>query len=134
MKYGLLLALSSVLTISSYAQSARINGTVYDVETLEPLSGVVLVLEGTHIGAQSDERGTFQMWAPDSGSYTISTSMIGYERASKMVQMTPGARIELNIYLATLEFMAPQLPLARRGEDGERIFRVSKNRIELKRE
>ncbi len=107
---------------AAFSQSAQISGTVYDVETLQPLSGVVIVLEGTKIGAETNESGTFHLWAPDSGNFILSTSLVGYERTSRMLYMSPGVRIELSIYLASLEFVAPQLPIARRSE-GDWLFR-----------
>lgn len=95
---------------AAHGQSAQITGLIRDSETLQPVAGAVVVLEGTVYGAQTNEIGYYQMPAPDSGSFTLSTSMIGYERTAKTIRLAANAKVEVHFYIKTLEFTAPTLP------------------------
>lgn len=110
MKQLILLILAIFGWSSVYGQSAQITGLIRDSETLQPVTGAVVVLEGTIYGAVTNEAGYYHMQAPDSGSYTLSTSMIGYERTAKTIRLAANAKVEVHFYIKTLEFTAPTLP------------------------
>jgi len=110
MKHLFFLILSWFGTSLCYSQSAQISGLIRDSETLQPVAGAVVVLEGTVLGAQTDQLGFYYISAPDSGSYTLSTSMIGYERTAKSVHLAANTKVEVHFYIKTLEFGTPSLP------------------------
>ncbi len=110
MKHLFFLILCLIGTGIGHAQSALISGLIRDSETLQPVAGAVVVLEGTLLGAQTDELGYYRMSAPDSGSYTLSTSMIGYERTAKTIHLAANAKVEVHFYIKGLEFNVTSLP------------------------
>ena len=78
--YSLLLTFVSifVVSITSYAQSGRISGTIVDGETGDPLfSASVLVVE-TSSGAVADFDGNYLIKDLQPGSYTLRVSYISY--------------------------------------------------------
>ena len=76
----LMFPLIFLLCISSlYAGiSGKITGIVTDSEYKEVLPGVNVILEGTQIGAATDEQGRFIILNVSPGVYTLKMSMIGY--------------------------------------------------------
>jgi hypothetical protein len=63
---------------SLFAQTGKISGQVKDRSTNEPLPGVNVIIEGTNLGAATDEDGFFFIINIPPGVYTLKTQMIGY--------------------------------------------------------
>ncbi len=61
---------------------SSISGKVIDIETQQPLPFVNIWLDGTTIGATSDENGNYEIINITIGRYTLSAAMIGYEQAT----------------------------------------------------
>jgi TonB-linked SusC/RagA family outer membrane protein len=68
---------SFLLTISAYAQTRSIKGTVIDKDDGQPMAGVSVSVKGTGLGTQTDRAGNFSISGP-SGNATIVFSFIGY--------------------------------------------------------
>lgn len=60
------------------APSGKITGTVTDAETGQPLPGVNVVVEGTDLGAATNQDGYYVILNVPPGSYTVRAMMIGY--------------------------------------------------------
>jgi outer membrane receptor protein involved in Fe transport len=58
--------------------AGKINGTVYDAISKEPLVGCNIMITGTSLGTATDIDGQFFLMDIYPGSYTIKASMIGY--------------------------------------------------------
>jgi outer membrane receptor protein involved in Fe transport len=58
--------------------TGKIAGTVVDSETGEPLIGVNVFLEGTSLGAATDENGSYFILQVPPGSYTMKVNYVGY--------------------------------------------------------
>jgi hypothetical protein len=56
----------------------KIVGQVFDAETGEPLAGSNIIIEGTLLGAATDEEGYFIILDVPAGTYDVSAVMIGY--------------------------------------------------------
>ena len=75
---------SAILGFLVFAQvlqagtTGKIVGQVTDVETSEPLPGVNVVIEGTELGAATDEGGNYLILNVPPGKYALRFSMIGY--------------------------------------------------------
>ena len=76
------------LPIAMMAQGA-IQGTVTS-EDGAALAGANVIVEGTSFGAAADADGNYKIEGVPAGSYTLSTSVIGYIAASKSV-VVPGS-------------------------------------------
>jgi hypothetical protein len=61
------------------AVTGKIDGTVRDAQSGEPLPGANVVLEGTRRGATTDANGYYVILLVDPGTYTITASMVGYD-------------------------------------------------------
>ena len=81
---SVLLLLSFCFTAEVYAATTgKIQGTVLDAESREPLPGVNVVLEGTIYGAATDANGFFFIINVPPGTYQLTASMVGYAKAAK---------------------------------------------------
>jgi outer membrane receptor protein involved in Fe transport len=60
------------------AQTGKIDGTVVDSRTNQPLIGVNVIIEGTFLGAATNLEGHFSILNVPPGSHTVRASMIGY--------------------------------------------------------
>jgi hypothetical protein len=69
----------SLLTTNLYAgEAGRISGRVIDSQTKEPLAGVNIVVEGTPLGAATDDNGDYLIANVPAGMQTLTGSYIGY--------------------------------------------------------
>lgn len=60
------------------AEYGKITGRVSDAETGEPLIGADVIIEGTELGAATDENGTYVVLYVPAGTYQVSASYISY--------------------------------------------------------
>ena len=81
MKIVYILGIGLLFFISNLSgqTTGKIAGEVLDKSNNEPLAGVNIILEGTHLGAVSAVDGYFYMLNIPPGTYTVSFEMIGYE-------------------------------------------------------
>lgn len=77
----------------------ELRGTVRDAATGEPLPGANVLVEGTVIGASCDRRGRFALLGLPPGSYTVTVSLVGYERRRSTVTIGAEAPAELDVPL-----------------------------------
>ncbi len=77
MKKLLLLLLAGVFLFG--AEYGKITGRVTDSETGEPLIGANVIVEGTDLGAATDEKGDFTVMYIPAGTYTVNASYLGYD-------------------------------------------------------
>ncbi|RZK66617.1 MAG: hypothetical protein EOO92_25060, partial [Pedobacter sp.] len=70
-----LMSLSLLISLSSYAQTRQISGTV--TSTDGPLPGATVVVKGTKTGVITDPNGKFSISAPANGTLVI--SIVGYD-------------------------------------------------------
>ncbi|MBU2915866.1 SusC/RagA family TonB-linked outer membrane protein [Reichenbachiella agariperforans] len=67
------------LGFSSYAQQSILSGRVIDASNDLPLSNVNIKIEGTSIGAVTDEKGEFRLSADKGLPFLLTASYIGYQ-------------------------------------------------------
>lgn len=100
MKY-IMVAFATLFGGMALAQDAVVTGVVRDANTLEPLIGVSVFLEGSDppAGAVSEVDGTYRLTTRP-GSYTLRASFIGYQEVRKFnVVLTSGNVVEINFEL-----------------------------------
>ncbi|MCF7740308.1 MAG: TonB-dependent receptor [Candidatus Marinimicrobia bacterium] len=73
-----ILVVSSVLFLNA-ATTGKIAGTISDKETGQPLPGANVVIEGTSMGAASNNDGYYVILNVSPGTYNLKISMIGYK-------------------------------------------------------
>ncbi|HEY6906837.1 MAG TPA: TonB-dependent receptor, partial [Ignavibacteriaceae bacterium] len=68
------------LSVSVFAgTTGKITGRVVDSETGEPVPGCNIIIEGTTLGAASNQDGEFFIINIPPGTYTVRASMVGYK-------------------------------------------------------
>jgi iron complex outermembrane receptor protein len=66
-----------IFTTPVFAQTYTISGTVLDEKGL-PVSFATVILEGTQLGANSDDDGAYSLIGVAPGTYTLKASYVGY--------------------------------------------------------
>ena len=89
------------LTVLAQAQTGAIKGHVLSANNNSPLAGVNVGLEGTAIGAATDEEGQFTISDVPTGTYNLIISSVGYKNKQKEITVESGNTLSLDIQLAT---------------------------------
>jgi hypothetical protein len=100
--FNLLAILLAAFCSQSYAQSTTsgtIKGFVYEKGTGEPMGFTNVYIKGTKQATQTDQNGYFSMPQLAPGSYTVYSTMFGYDTASASVSITAGAVITKKLYV-----------------------------------
>ncbi|MGQ9816422.1 MAG: TonB-dependent receptor [bacterium] len=74
-----LLALILATALLFGAEYGKITGRVRDAETGEPLIGADVIVEGTELGASTDEKGDYVILYVPAGTYVVTASYLGYD-------------------------------------------------------
>lgn len=82
----------------------KIIGTVTDSETNEPLPGCNILIEGTLLGAASDEDGYFMILNVPPGTYDVSAVMVGYVK-----KVQEGVKVVSNLTTKLEYSLRPEL-------------------------
>ncbi|MDX1579440.1 MAG: TonB-dependent receptor, partial [Gemmatimonadota bacterium] len=80
------------------AQAGTISGVVTDAETLRPLEGAQVFLQGTTRGTLTNAEGQYRLLAPE-GEYTIRAQYLGYEPGERSITVGAGAELSLDFQL-----------------------------------
>ncbi|WP_276132046.1 TonB-dependent receptor [Polluticoccus soli] len=100
-RFGLVAALLLCLSFGAWAQTenAIIKGFVYDRSSGEPMIFTNVVLMDTKFAAQTDVNGYFSFTQIPEGTYTLFTTVIGYDTSKISVTVKPGDLINKKIFL-----------------------------------
>ncbi len=96
--------LMGVVLISSV--TGKIQGSVFDEKTREPISYANVVVMKTEMGAATDADGNFFILNVPSGTYTVEVSYLGYQTkrvARVLVEYGKTARLEVGLYPSAIE-------------------------------
>lgn len=100
-RFYVLLAFLSFLSLVVYAQNGTIAGKVVDVQNQEPIIGANVVIQGTSVGAASDLDGNFTIPNVKPGTYVIVVSFVTYKTQTITdVVVQSGMKTTLGISLA----------------------------------
>lgn len=83
----------------AFAQTGTIRGFVYERSTGEPMSYTNVVIQNTKIGVQTDINGYFSIPQVPVGTYTIWTTLLGYDTATAEVVVKADAITTHKLYL-----------------------------------
>ena len=86
-----------------------IKGTVTDAATGEALPGANVIVDGQPYGGASDLSGAYAIEGIPVGTYTITASVIGYEKASQTVAVAAGLTVTVNFNLSQAAIMGSAL-------------------------
>ena len=88
-----------VSSLFASSQDATITGIVTDANTKELITGAIVMLEGTSIGAASDFDGVYNLQKITPGTYTIRCSFISYETLHENVTISAGQKLGIDFAL-----------------------------------
>jgi len=107
MRFGPLLGIGLVVVASWIAAAAhagttgKISGTVQE-KGKGALPGVTVLIEGTHLGANADEKGQYSIANVPAGVYTLRGKIIGYaDYVVNNVTVNPDFTTEVNLTMTT---------------------------------
>ncbi len=98
-KFFSILFLSALISVQAFSQGGIIRGVVYDKEDGEPVIFTNVILQGTTIGAQTDEQGVYNITSVPPGSYTIFCTQLGYDSSSISITIKNNQIINQKIFL-----------------------------------
>lgn len=101
---SLLTVLCALSVTQSNAQSANtgtVKGFVYEKASGEAMSYTNVFIKGQKQGAQSDQNGYFTISQLPAGTYTLFSTMFGYDTAFATINITPGGVVTKRLYLST---------------------------------
>ncbi len=95
----LLLFLFFIIIFSAkfYAQSGDVTGTVLDASNNSPLWGTTIMIKGTSMGTNTNEKGFFQLLKVPAKKMTLIFSYIGYESDTVSVKVINAQTVNINI-------------------------------------
>lgn len=104
----MLFALSLFVSMGSVqaATTGKLQGTVRDAQTGEPLPGANVVIDGTQRGATTDGNGYYIILLVEPGTVSMTASMVGYSGQKKtgiLLQSDFTSTVNFEIREATLE-------------------------------
>lgn len=107
------------------AQTGKIQGTVTDSSTGQPIEGVQVVLSRSGLGAMTNSSGRYFVLGVPPGTYTVTARRIGYGSAQSTVNVAIDATRELNFSLSssaatltTVRVVEQKAPLVERNMTG----------------
>ncbi len=104
---GLLAFLFGALAFLAFAAGAsaqtagKIEGTVTDRDTGQPLPGAQVIVSGTQLGNISDDNGYYFINNVPAGAQTISASFLGYQAESGQYRILAGQTTTVDFSLST---------------------------------
>ena len=99
MKYPLQIVAFILITHLSFAQHATVTGTVTDNNQM-PIIGANLSLKNTSKGAQTNEKGSFEISNLESGDYVLTLSYLGFKTKDIALSISNNQNLDLgNIIL-----------------------------------
>ncbi|WP_417882701.1 TonB-dependent siderophore receptor [Xanthomarina gelatinilytica] len=94
MKYPLQILAFILFTHFSFAQQATITGTVTDSNQM-PIIGVNVSLKNTSKGAQTNEKGSFEISNLESGDYVLTLSYLGFKTKDIALSISNNQNLDL---------------------------------------
>lgn len=96
--------------ISYSAQSGSVAGYIVDSKTKEPLIGANVLVEGTQIGASSDENGYYIITGIPSGTQVLKFLYIGYNDLIKSeIMVMPASVTQVNAQMKASNFESDEI-------------------------
>jgi hypothetical protein len=99
------------------AQTGTIKGFVYEKGSGEPMGYTNVILKGTKIGVQTDINGYFSIPQLQPGTYTLWTTLIGYDTAEVNVSVRPNGITTQKLYLAQRDLTLAGVEVSARKTD-----------------
>lgn len=115
LKYSLVVLLALTMSVMA-ATAGKLKGVVTD-EYGEPLAGANITIEGSTLGAESDEEGYYYIIGVRAGSYKVICQFMGYSPSEQTVKIRTGLTSKLNFKLYPMDFELEEVVFAVEATD-----------------
>jgi len=122
LKYTILIIF--IFTIVLNAQTGSITGRVTE-NARSGIPGVNILVEGTTLGAVSDEEGKYSIRSIPSGTYRIRFSSVGYETRSLDANISQGKTLQLDVRLNSTVIEVEEVQVLGQSSQAQSDTRVS---------
>ncbi|MGE5682269.1 MAG: DUF5686 family protein [Bacillota bacterium] len=119
--------LSALFPVFIFAQTFRIEGTVYDKSNRKPLSYATVQLKASTSGTTTNNQGKFTLDLPF-GEHSLIVSYIGYKSAEVGLKIPYSGKLEF--FLEPLSIMLPEIVIG--SDDEDPAYRIIRNAIKNK--
>lgn len=99
------------------AQEGAVTGQVVQASNGQPISGAQVLVRGTNIGTLTDDQGTYRLTGVPVGRQTIQIRVIGYQRASRAVQVQTGQAATADFELQVAAVSLDEIVVTQTGEE-----------------
>lgn len=124
--FSLLTVLLTAFCLQTYAQSTTtgtIKGFVYEKATGEPMSFTNVYIKGAKLATQTDQNGYFSISQLAPGSYTVYSTMFGYDTAAANFSVKGGEVVSKKLYVKQMGLELKGVDVSSRRT--EKITRVN---------
>lgn len=119
---------------SAFAQT-NVSGTVTDADTGEPLPGANVIVEGTAMGAATDENGRYAIGDVPSGTHTLTVSFVGYDDISSVVTIrSSDATADFRLAFSSQALQALEVFASRAVDRKTPVAFTNVDKVQIRRE
>ena len=122
-RFSLVLA-CIVLATSAFAQGT-IRGFVKDKETGQPVIFILVGLENTAFGTQTDENGYYTLTKIPDGNYTLVINQFGFKQVRDVIDIAGSKVIARNYFLEKDDVMMNEVEISDKGSDKKNNVNIS---------
>ncbi|MGY5353724.1 TonB-dependent receptor domain-containing protein [Wenyingzhuangia sp. IMCC45467] len=113
--------------LNAQSKVSSVTGVVLNAQDI-PVLGATVMIDETHQGVITNEKGEFLITDNFSGTYTLITSYMGYEADSKTLELHAGEVKKVNIHLKESSYVLDEVALTGKSkvqQVKEKAFNVS---------
>lgn len=92
-------ALLALTSTGAQAQEGAITGQVVDAQSAEPAVGAQVTIQGTDLGALTDQSGRYRITGVPAGRVVLQVQLLGYAQSNRDVRVRAGETATVNVEL-----------------------------------
>ena len=119
------LAWAIILCASASFAQGTIRGFVKDKETGQPVIFILVGLDGTAFGTQTDENGYYTLTKIPSGIYTLVINQFGFKEVRDAMEVTGNKVLARNYFLEKDDVMMKEIEITDKGSDKKNNVNIS---------
>jgi len=106
-----------LLTLPLFLYAGTLTGKVTEADNGGPMEGANVTVEGTQLGAATDANGMYRISNVPDGTYKITVTVIGYEKATKNVAVAGIKNVNFVLTIETLNLSDLEVLASRATRD-----------------
>ncbi|MFM2200839.1 MAG: hypothetical protein RL040_39 [Bacteroidota bacterium] len=110
---------------SAYAQQGTIRGFVKDQETAQPVIFILVGLDGTGFGTQTDENGFYTLTKIPDGKYTLVINQFGFKEVRDEIEIAGAKVVARNYFLVKDDVMMSEVEITDKGSAQKNNVNIS---------